>query len=1115
MQDFADELRRVIALATETPATRQILGGYSTSADPRTTPRATPHPSSRTASSRRRSREAERRQVTLLLCGSDLFASEAWREKLDAGQRAVVQRAFAQACEQVVNRFEGVAVESSERGFLGCFGFPVAFEDAAQRAARAGLELLPGLTPLSDQLRQDFGLEFHAWIGLHTGSVEIQEADDFISLAGETREVALHLAEAAAMGHVICTEATRRLVMGAFRCSSLGPRKLKGLPQAIELFQVEEAADAAASSDSVRQMTLTPLTGRNHELTLLRDRWEQARDGAGQVVLLFGEPGLGKSRLVLAIKEYVEEQSAGPSSPRSRRPAGDRPGAALSVVEWRCTPQFQGTGLYPAASFFERILAFGQTEPCASRFEKLVDHLGEFGLARPALVPLFARLLSLPLDERFPPLGYSPIREREETFRALGAWLSALAARRPILFICEDLHWADASTLEFLGSLIAEGLGERFLILLTSRPEFHPPWPAASHLTTLALSRLTAEQAREMIQRMAGKPLSGEMVEEVFDRAGGVPLYIEEFVKILPPEDGREKGGARGDDRLSREIPATLQDLIMARLDRVDGDREIAHLAAVLGREFNYDLLAAVARREAPVLEAEMRQLVHAEIIQQRGRPPHCIYIFKHALLQDALYNAMVKATRQELHRRVAEVLEAEFGLVLVETRPELLAYHFTEGGVPEKAVRYWLRAGLQSRERSAEVEAIGHLTRGRVLLKELPASPERDALELQLLGALGTAYIAARGYAAPEVGPVFERARELCARRGDAPQMFAMLLGIWEWHTVRANLRLCVDLAAQGMQSAGQRDDPGMMMEALFMEGETALYRGHFLDAYDSMENAVSNYDNRERTRHWATFTGHDAGITHRSNEAICMWHLGYPDQAWELNREMRKLAREIAHPFSVAYALHHTGWLALLSRLGAEMQSAGEEEMAIAAAQGFALWQATGTFFKGAGMFLQGQRDPGLALVLRGLAAFRATGAELFLPCQLGFVGEACTVVGRFRDARRALDEASELVEKNDERCEEAEIYRLKGELLLAESADPDPAAEGLFRQATAIAWRQQSKAFVLRSTMSLARLWQRQGRAAAAGEILAEAVQGYAEGRSTPDLQEAQALLGALSA
>ena len=607
-----------------------------------------------------------------------------------------------------------------------------------------------------------------------------------------------------------------------------------------------------------------------------------------------------------------------------------------------------------------------------------------------------------------------------------------------------------------------------------------------------------------MIRKKSGNALPDAVVDQVYQRAGGVPLFVEEFTKVLLQPGAAVTAESHGGTSVSHEIPASLQDLIMARVDRVEGDREIAQLAAVLGHEFNHELLAAVANRDQPDLNDEMRQLVQAEIIYQRGRPPNCLYTFKHALLEDALYNSLVKSKRQELHRRVGEVLEAEFGALLVETRPELLAHHFSEAGVPEKAIRYWLQAGLRSRERSAEVEAIGHLTRGVALIKELGESPERDALELQLLGPLGTAYIAARGYAAPEVGPVFQRARELCEHVGEPPQWLAMLLGVWEWHTVRADLRLCMDLATEGMEFATRLNNPGMLMEASFMAGETMLYRGEFAEAHECFAKAVANYDDRERTRQWSAYTGHDAGVTHRSNLAVALWHLGYPDQALKINREMRELAREIGHPFSLAYALHHTAWLGLYCRLGPEVLSAAEEEIGIATAQGFALWHATGTFFKGAGMLLQGDRAKGSALLLQGLAAFRASGAELSLSCQLCVVGEACAQFSRFRDAHQTIDEGLELAEKNDERCQEAELHRVKGELLLAELADPEAKTtveESHFRQAIATARRHQSKAWTLRATMSLARLWQRQGRREAARGVLTDVYDTTTEGFTTP--------------
>ena len=1111
--DFAQDLRRVLAAASEMATTRQTLTEISPPPSPATPSKASRGSTTR-PSSRRRSHSAERRQVTLLICGCDLFASTKYLEELDAEDQSKVLRAFQQTCEQAVGAYEGTIIQCDEHGLLACFGFPIAFENASRRAARTSFALLEDMQTLGQRFRQDHGLELNVWAGVHTGAAVVESTETSISLVGEARNVALRLEEVATPGQIICTDATRRLIENRFECSGLGRKKFKGVAQEIELFRVEGPKSSGDTPETAGPAALTPLTGRDHEFSLLKDRWSQVRAGEGRSVLLMGEPGLGKSRLVHALRDHLEEESGGrtPATAGSPTPASHR--QTLSTVEWRCSPHFINTSLYPAARFFERLLGFTRDEPPAARLDQLIHHLEAYGLDRPDIVPLFAKLLSLPLDQRFPQLGLSPVREREETFRALEHWLSALATRRPILFICEDLHWADASTLEFVGRLVGESPTDPILTLLTARTEFRLPWPVTAHQTTLALNHLTHEQAREMILKKSGSALSDSVVEQVCQRAGGVPLFIEEFTKVLQPSESAPVGAPEKSAGVSRDIPATLQDLIMARVDRIEGEREIAQLAAVLGHEFNHDLLAAVAGLDEPTLAAEMRQLVHADIIHQRGRPPNCLYTFKHALLEDALYNSMVKSTRQQFHRRVADVLEAEFGILLVETRPELLAHHFTEAGLPEKAVRYWLQAGLRSRKQSAEVEAIGHLNRGLALIPSLPESPERDALELELLGPLGTACIAARGYAAPEVGPVFQRARALCEHVGEPRQWLAMLLGIWEWHTVRGDLPLCLTLAEEGVEFATRLNDPGMLMEASFMVGETMLYRGDFTTAREWFSNAVENYDDRERTRQWADFTGHDAGITHRSNLAVASWHLGYPDQALKINREMCQLAREIGHPFSLAYALHHTAWLCQYLRLGPETEAAADEQIAIATAQGFALWAATGTFYKGQGMLLQGDRAKGLALLLQGLSAFRRSGAELSLTCLLAVVGHACTQFSRFRDAHEVLDEGLTLVEKNDERCQQAELYRLKGELLLAESNSNEAAAEDWFQKAIAIAQQQQSKAWTLRAAASLARLWQRRGRIPQASEVLSGAYHSYTEGFTTPDLAAARALLDTLA-
>jgi predicted ATPase len=689
------------------------------------------------------------------------------------------------------------------------------------------------------------------------------------------------------------------------------------------------------------------------------------------------------------------------------------------------------------------------------------------------------------------------------------------AARGPILFVVEDLHWIDASTLELLGQFIAELEHDRVLALFTFRPEFKLPWAAVGHQTSLALPRLTRRQVGELMRKKAGDTLSDVVIAQVYDRAGGVPLFVEEFTKMVQESalDKVGSGGARGPAVPGHEIPSTLQDLVMARLDRMEGGRELAQLAAVLGREFSHELLAAVATVDEPTLQADLARLAQGDILYSKGRPPRCTYTFKHTLLEDALYNTLVKARRQEFHRRIGEVLESRFPHT-AETQPELLGRHFTEAGLTEKAVGYWLKAGQRSRERSANAEAIGHLTRGLSLVATLAESRTRDDWELKFRTGLAPAYIGAGGYAAAEVGPILVRARELCERIGDTRQQLGIMLGMWEWHIVRGDLRVCVDQAADGMVLAESSDDPGMMMEALFMPGVTMFYRAQFAGARTHLENALARYDDRERTKFWTAYTGHDGGITHRCYLALTLWHLGYPDRALKLARETCELARTIDHPFSLEHAVDFAAFLSHSCRLGIEVQARGEEEMAIATEQGFPFWHSLGMLHMGAGMLLQGRREESLPLLLQGFTAFRATGAEVRVPSYLGMLGDAYTQLGRFEDAHKVLGEALAVAEKNDDRCHEAELRRLQGELLLAESPDRFSDAEDCFRTAIETARCQQSKGWELRSTMSLARLWRQQGRPADARTALAAVYGTYTEGFTTPDLVDAKDLLELLA-
>jgi serine/threonine protein kinase/predicted ATPase len=1045
-------------------------------------------------------RSAERRQVTVLVCGSELFESETYLG-LDAEDQAQILRAFQRTCDQAVCQFDGTVVQCNEQGLLACFGYPVAHEDAARRAAEAGLQLLHELKALGGQPGHAPGPDAQPWGVLHTGPAIVELKEGAVSLVGDVRNVAARLKDVAVPGQVVCTDATHRLFRDQFQCAGLGEQKIKGVSRSVTLFRVERAV--AGSQFDLAPANLSPLIGRDHEISLLKERWEQAREGVGQVVLLVGEPGLGKSRLVHTLKEHVLGQ----------RGEGD---VDAPVIEWRCSPHYQNTGLRPAIDYYERALGFRPEDPPQERFDRLLSRVEKDGLARPEIVPLWAALLSLPTPDRFPPLTLSPARQREETFRLLAEWLHVRAGRGPVLFVVEDLHWIDASTLEFLILYLAEFGHDRVLAVFTFRPEFMPPWVPVEHQTRLALNRLTRRQVGDLIRKAAGNTIPDAVIDQVYTRAGGVPLFVEEFTKMVQESAASDQPGAvsaRGSDGPGHEIPSTLQDLVMARLDRMEGGRELAQLGAVLGREFSHEVLAAVAGTDPSILQAELGRLAQADILYAKGRPPRCTYTFKHALLEDALYNALVKARRQEFHRRIGEVLESQFPQT-AENQPESLGRHFTEAGLTEKAIGYWLKAGQRSHDRSAFSEAIGHLTRGLSLLATLAESRARDDRELQLLTVLAPSYIAARGYAAPEAGPVLVRARELCQRIGNTLQQFGIMLGMWEWHIVRADLRVCAEQAADGMALAERVTDPGVTMEALFMPGVTMFYRGQFAGARTHHENALAAYDDRARTKFWTAYTGHDGGVTHRCYLALDLWHLGYPDRALKLAREACELALTIGHPFSLEHAIDFAAYLACYCRLGPEVQAWGEEEIAVATEQGFPFWNALGTLHQGAGLLQQGRREEALPLLLKGFTAFRGTGAEIRIPAYLGMLGDTYTQLGRFGEAHRALDEALSVAEKNDDRNHEAELHRLRGELLQVESSNRVSDAESCFHRAIEISRSQQSRAWELRATMSLARLWQRQDRRSDARTALSAVYGTYTEGFTTPDLVDARELLESLA-
>ncbi len=856
-----------------------------------------------------------------------------------------------------------------------------------------------------------------------------------------------------------------------------------------------DTPELVSGSNEAVSRAPTQLTGRDTEVALLVDRWELAQEGQGQVVLIVGQPGVGKSRLAQTIRRHASKDDS---------PGAHRADLLPRIVEWRCSQPFQNTELHPAADYFDRSLGLDRLETPSHRFDCLARHLDELELGQPENVALLANLLFLPVDERYPRLGLTPVREREETFHTLRRWLQAQARRRPILFIIEDLHWLDASTLEFLGCFLAETDQDRILTVLTFRPEFEPSWAEAEHHTRLALNPLTRRQVADLMRAEMEASIPDTLIRQLYERTKGVPLLVEEFMRMA-----RESlfGPARAAEGAGVEMPATLQDLVLARIDRVSTSRDVVYLAAAIGREFHYDMLVAVLPIDETQLQRDLAKLAQADIVFPKGAMPRCAYLFKHALVEEALRNAPPEAQRKEFHRRIAETLEARFPKV-AQNQPELLARHYTEAGNLDAAISYWARAGLRSCDRFANIEAIHHLEQGLKLLETLEPSAERDLRELELLRPLGTAYIASRGYAAPEVGPIFRRARELCPRVQDPAQLFAVMWGNYAYNIVRGNLRLCADLADEALEFARSTGEPGILLVATFLVGLTRLYRGDFLGAREACEQAIARYDDRELSRQWAARTGEDAGVTLRCYLGLALWQLGFADQALRMSDEAYAIACGIHHPFSIEYALHHAGWLHQHCRLGGPTAAAGEEAIRLAQEQGFPFWQATGTLYRAAGILQMGRLEEGLKLLQQGLDAYRRTGALLAMPYYLGLLGEALIEAGEYEDARRVLDEAQALVEKNDDRFYEAELARWSGELLLRSRGDLQ-AAEQYFQKALEIARRQRSRAWELRAAMSLAR-FRRDRRQKDPAALLMSVREGFTEGFATPDLKEAAALI-----
>jgi tetratricopeptide (TPR) repeat protein len=838
------------------------------------------------------------------------------------------------------------------------------------------------------------------------------------------------------------------------------------------------------------------LVGREQEVGLLLERWEHVQDGQGQIVLLSGEGGIGKSRLVQVLKEHVASEEH-------------------NRLECRSSPYYQNTALYPITGFLQRTLQFQADDAPEQRLEKLERELNQYRLPVGESVPLFAGLLSLPLSEdQYPPLNWTPQRQRQKTLETIVAMFLEQAEQQPVLFILEDLHWTDPTTLELLDLLIDQTPTASIYTLLTCRPEFQSTWSSRSYLTQITLKRLSRHQIERMAQHVAdGERLPGEVLQQIIEKTDGVPLFVEEMTKaVLESGTLKEVNGKYEivGSLASLAIPATLQDSLMARLDRLVTAKAVAQYAAVIGRQFSYELLQTVSQLDETMLQHELKRLVDAELLYQRGLPPQTTYTFKHALIQDTAYESLLRSTRQQYHAQVATVLESQFPDT-TESQPELLAQHYTEAGLNEQAVDFWQRAGEKAIQRSAYVESSNHLKKGLEVLHTVTETTERDQRELTLQLALAESLSVVEGYASATLEPIYRRACEVGKQLDETPQLVSTLQLMRRYYMMRLDFATARQLGAELLDLARQRDDPALLQEGHWGLGQTLYFLGDMIGARTHLEQSIASYVPQPLT----VQASRDLAGTHIAcliTLGRTVWVLGYPDQARRYTCQGLSLAQALAHPFTLAYAYYAAAESSFLRRDIQEILEQSKAALVLSHEHDFQVWVAAGLVIQGWAFAMQGQTDEGLRQICDVLISHQEVIHEANRLTAFVMLADVCGLAGKARDGLQTLDESLALVGKTGGRLWEAELYRLQGVLLLSQDTSQQKTAEAetCFQKAMAIAQNQSAKSWELRAATSLARLQKQQGKQDEARKLLAEVYNWFTEGFDTADLKEAKALL-----
>ena len=1073
---------------------RKLLAAIAALAEPASARQA--GPSAPEAPSVARPSGAERRQLTVMFV--DLVGSTALSAALDPEEMGAAIRVYQNAVAGQTLRFEGHIAKFMGDGVLAYFGWPQAHEDDAERAVRAGLALVETVGAL-----EVAGRRLAARIGIATGLVVVGEPvgegeAQERAVVGETPNLAARLQALAAPGSVVISQATRRLVGSLFELTDLGPTRIKGFAEPVAAFLVQGEGSADGRFEALHGQRLTPLIGREHELAMLLERWSWAKDGDGQVVLIAGEAGIGKSRLLHALREKLT----------------DEPHFALSYF---CSAYHTNSMLHPIVAQLERAAGFASHDDPADRLAKLEALLAQGAERLDEAAPLVGALLGVPTDERYPALNLSPQRQKQRTFEVLIEQLAGLARERPVLQLYEDLHWADPSTLELLDMVVERARVLPVLVVITHRPQFSLPWSGQSHVTALPLNRLGRRQGAAMALRVTcGKALPAEILDQILERTDGVPLFLEELTMTMLESGLMTDAGDRYEltgPLPPLAIPANLHDSLMARLDRLAPVKELAQIGAVIGREFSHELLAAVADRPQEQLESGLDQLVASELVFRRGSPPDATYSFKHALVKDAAYQSLLKSKRQQLHARVAQVFEDRFPAV-VETQPELLAYHLTEGGLDARAADAWARAGRAALGRSAMREAANSLSRAVSLLQGMPSSPERQRLELELLGALGVALSSALGPGSSETQAAHERADHLSQELGDRKGRFRARWNLWHICIVRAEFDSGVakgDALLAEAQAEGDVDHEVQARHALW---SSRIYRGDLETGCHHVDRALTLYEVDRHGTQALTFGGHDARECALTSSSNALFLLGYPERAQARNAQGIAHALALGQPHVVAHA-HN--WGSMLPQLVGEFQELDRRAALVARLaeeHGLAIYHLEARMMA-AWRAVHEERDHRAAEEMRNFLDRRAAMGTVYIHTYfLMLLADAWLTLGRPDEAQVALEDGLARAEATGEHFCTAELHRLRARACLALDARDARGAEAALDAALAAARHQSSRLFELRAACDLARLWADQGKRRNAHNLLAPVYGWFTEGFGTADLKGAKALLDELA-